>query len=388
MAPYILGHLSTAGVAAILAVFVVFLIWQVLQAFWSAIMTVVQGFIAAWPGNSRTAWLESLFKVIISSILVGVYIFALTIYMWLIGKIIDNLPPTMVEIGAVLMGIIVFVAAFTFWKIKRSGDSIGKRLSRALGRNGLSKNVQDRKPSKLGSVAGKAASIYQQSRMLKATRAGATMAAAATTGGVSTAATKAGSAVGKKMAGTAGKTMANKALPQPTKPSQVAGAPNTQQALPPAAPPAAELEPANAPLPPPNDDSGGTRALPQGQDHAGQAPVPSTMPEEPSQPEAKHIPDETEPVATNTAQTKPSGSSSTPQHVADTSHIPAGRYGNTWVHKGGQIHNPATIRPDGSPVQNVPSESKMNRAFRQGDSWVTSPDVQKLNSSSTSMRSS
>jgi len=380
---YILAWPTTAGVALILTVFVVFLTYQVFQALYSSLMTVVRGFIAAYPGNSRTAWLGSLFQVLVSAVMVGVYIFALTIYIWLMGKIIDNLPPAAVQNGLLLMGILIIVAAISFWKMKRSGDSIAKRVSRALGRTGLSKNAQDQKPSKLGSVAGKATTLYHRSKMLRAARTGATTAAAVGTGGATAAAAKAGGAVGTSMAGKAGKAMANKALPpSPTQP-QLSGAPKENHALPPASPPAEAGSPTNPPLQPAGDGSANAMPLPvgQGQDAKQSVPEPThgspdNQPEAPVQPTAHRT--SPEPQPTSPAQ-KP--------RVSNTSHIPAGRYGNTWVHKGGQIHSPETIRPDGTPVKNVPHEDKMHRAFQQGDSWVTSPDVQNLNPAPTPMRS-
>ena len=50
--------------------------------------------------------------------------------------------------------------------------------------------------------------------------------------------------------------------------------------------------------------------------------------------------------------------------------IPAGDYGRNYVHKNGQVHQPITIEPDGTPVRTIPREEKIARAVQSGDSYV------------------
>src|SRR5699024_10538961 len=73
-----------------------------------------------------------------------------------------------------------------------------------------------------------------------------------------------------------------------------------------------------------------------------------------------------------------------PQRQQQVNHIPEGNYGSSWAHKTGQVHSPMTIRPDGTPAKNIPTEDKINKASHNRDSWVTSGAVQNLNPAQTS----
>jgi hypothetical protein len=361
---YVFAWFATIGIMLLMAVFTVFLIWQVIQAFIAAIVTGARAFIAMFPGNSRTAWLESLFQVVVSGALVGVYIFALTIYMHLIGVIVDSMPPSFLQVGAIIMGLIIVVVAITFWKMKRSGESIGKRIARALTKNGLNKNTQERQPTKLGSVIARGAEFYQRSKMLKA---GTKAATAVATGGTGAAA----ASIGKTMAAKTGQKMMQQSLP-PAQPSNALPAASTQQQLAPVPQVQKELPPAEPPEeahpPPPTP-------LPSGPDGAPQGTLPSR----------KETGQVTESAANSPA---PHDSTSPPAPVSkhETSHIPAGRYGNTYVHKGGQISAPMTINEHGKQVKNVPSDDKIQRAYKDNGAWVTT-DADQHAPTPTAMRS-
>src|SRR5699024_2842634 len=129
------------GVIGLLAVFIGFLAWQVWQAMWNAIKTIIQAFVALYPCHSRTNWLMSMFNVLASIVLIGIYVFALVIYVWLIGEVMNRVPAVYVTIGSAILGIIIIIAALSFWKMKRAGKNLSKSLAEKFGRTGLSKDA-------------------------------------------------------------------------------------------------------------------------------------------------------------------------------------------------------------------------------------------------------
>lgn len=363
---YVFAWLSAVGIMLLLGVFTYFLVYQVVQAFIASILTVARAFIAVFPGNARTAWLESLFQVLASGVLVGVYVFAITIYMNLVAIIMGNVPPAFAQVGSILMGIIIIVVAITFWKMKRSGESIGKRLARALTKNGLSKDGQERQPSKIGSILAKGAEFYQRSKML---RTGAKAATAVTTGGAGVAAA---STIGKSMAAKTGQRMMQQslppaqtqnALPPASAQPELTPVPQAQKELPPAEPPAEAHPPKPGPLPPGPGDA--TQSALHSGPQGGQ--VEPSSPRTVDPPQQDHTP--------SPAKISPSG----------VAHIPAGRYGNTYVHKNGQISTPMTINEHGKPVKNVPSDDKLRRAYQDNGAWVTT-EAEKQHPTPTAMR--
>src|SRR5699024_5923867 len=357
------------GVIGLLAVFIGFLAWQVWQAMWNAIKTIIQAFVALYPGNSRTNWLMSMFNVLASIVLIGIYVFALVIYVWLIGEVMNRVPAVYVTIGSAILGIIIIIAALSFWKMKRAGKNLSKSLAEKFGRTGLSKDATPRPPSNFGSTVKNAAktgaNLYHKSRMLRAAKTGATVAAAVGTAGAGAAAAKAGTAMASKAALQAGTAAAGAQTPTATHGTTADHQP--QRELP--AGPAPETQQAQ-PLPSPEgpNDSANTRALPphtQGQVTLHNDPTAHTL----------HAPAATVPSAENTPPE--------PTQQQRVNNIPEGNYGNSWVHKNGQVHSPMTIRPDGTPVKNIPNDHKINKAFVEGDSWVTSTNVKDLNPAQT-----
>src|SRR5699024_2651719 len=208
---FVLAFPTATGVIGLLAVFSIFLLWQVYLAMYNAVLTIIQSFIALYPGNARTTWLASLFSVLASIILIGAYVFAVTIYVWVMGAVMDIVPAPLARLGSILLGIIIVIAAYNFWKMKKSGKNISQALAEKFAKNGLSKDSTPRKPSNFGStvksVVGTGMKMYHRSRMLRAAKAGATVATAVGTAGAGVAAAKAGTT----MASHAGTAMASRA---------------------------------------------------------------------------------------------------------------------------------------------------------------------------------
>lgn len=398
---YLMAGPAAIGVMFLLGVFLFFLIWQVFQAFISAIVAVIRAFLALFPGNSRTAWLNSLFQVVVSGVLIGIYIFMLTVYMWGMGELVEALPAPLIRTGSILLGILIIIAAITFWKMKKAGKSVGERLSKALGKTGLSKESPEKKPSNFGTTAknlgSQAYQMRQKTRMLRALKTGTTAAATVGTGGVGGVAAKAATSTAGGMAMKAATKNASPGANLPgvkgvlpgaahaPKPSLPAGNASTGAlpagrasspggALPagresaPAPASAAGLQPVVSVQPPAGSENAPSSPLPP-REAIGNEGVPPTVTGAESVKSGTHSPTHEQ------HQSVPVGSANTGVPTQErpaprVNNIPEGNYGSNWVHKSGQMHQPVTINQDGTAVQNIPREEKMARAVQSGDRWI------------------
>lgn len=361
---YLLAWPAALGLIGLIGVFLFFLLKEVVQAFIGAVTVVIRSFVALFPGRSRQALLNAIAQMFVSVLIVAVYIWALNVYMWLVAEIFtEYVPIGMQKISSVLIGVLMIVLAITYWKMKKSGKSIAERLAKALGRTGLSKDFREPAPSKFGSTAGnlakgavsKGLDAYNRRRMLKGL---VTAASAAGTGGVGAVATKAAATTaaaktttaaakgGKNALSSASSSAPAGALPQGSAPS-----------------PSGALPQGSAPPP---SSSGEAVTASAGNDEApvhtaGPAPASPATPPAVNPTNGASIPAATETSAVETPE---------PRKTERVRHIPAGRHGNTWVHRNGQITTPQTITESGKPARNVPSEDKIQRAWKTDDSWV------------------
>lgn len=364
---YLLAGPAALGVIGMIGVFLFFLLKEVVQTFISAVAVVIRSFLALFPGGSRQALLNAIAQIFVSIVIVAAYIWALNVYMWLVAEIFtEYVPVGMQKISSVLIGVLMIVLAITYWKMKKAGKSIGERIAKALGRTGMAKDFQEPAPSKFGSTAGnlakgavsKGIDAYNRSKMLKGL---VTAAAAAGTGGVGAAATTAASSAAT---GTATKAAtrtvssvaarsAKQALPSTSAPAGALPEGNSSA-------PAAGLPQGAAPTPPPPGESRGATANASANDGATQSvPVPAAAPSGNPAPGAQ--PPTVDETTVGDAE---------PRKTTRVRHIPAGRHGNTWVHRNGQITTPQTITETGKPVRTVPAEDKIQRAWKDDDSWV------------------
>lgn len=358
---YLVAWPAALGVIGLIGVFLFFLLKEVVQAFIGACSVIVRGFLALFPGGSRQALLNAIAQMFVCVLIIGAYIWVLYVYMWIVAEIFNEyVPPGMQKIASVLIGVLMIVLAITYWKMKKAGKSMGERLAKALGRTGLAKDFREPAPSKFGSTVGnlakstvsKGIDMYNQSRLVKGL---ATTAAAAGTGGVGAAALSAAGSAGagaatKKAASTtvsSGVVRAGKQALSGTSTPAPAGA--LPEGTAPA--PAAALPQGTAPTPPP---SGGSL------DAGPEASAPTDG--------SSASPQAAVPVSGSGAQPAPEAPE--PRKTERVRHIPAGRHGNTWVHRNGQITTPQTITESGKPVRHVPSEDKIQRAWKSDDSWV------------------
>ena len=366
----------------LIAVFLGFLLYQVAQVFIGAVIVVIRGFLAVFPGGSRQAWLNSLFQVAIAAVLVGVYIWALTVYMWLLERIIAAIPAGLIQLGSIVAGVLILAATFTFWRMRKAGKSIGERIAKALGRTGLAKDTPERKPSTFGSTVGslgkqaasKAIDMHQRSKMFRAATTGAKVAATIGTGGTGGIAAKVGTGLVAKAATTKAMMAASRSAASRKAVDAASRAADANGSAPNATQPQNVALPAGVGAAEPAAELGGS--VPAGGLEAAASPEGR-----PASPLAARGETSQEVALAGRQQGMNAGNGvpAAPQPQAGAtrriSHIPEGNYGGTWVHKNGQAHRPVTITPDGRPVRNVPSEEKITRGFRSGDSWVISPGV-------------
>lgn len=355
---YLLAWPAAAGLIGLIGVFLFFLLKEVIQAFIGAVVIVIRSFVALFPGGSRQALINAIAQLFVCVLIIAAYIWALNVYMWLVAEIfLEYVPAGMQKISSVLIGVLMIVLAITYWKMKKAGKSIGERMAKALGRTGLSKDFREPAPSKFGSTVGnlakgamsKGIDAYNQSRMLKGM---VTVGAAVGTGGFGAAATKA-----------AATTVSSRVVRNGTQAQPSPSTPATAGALPEgsAPAPAAALPQGSAPPPSPAGDGAGATANAPAND----GPPPVVSPPVGAQAGAAaagpRVPADTRERTVETPE---------PRKTERVRHIPAGRHGNTWVHRNGQITTPHTITETGKPVRTVPAEDKIQRAWKDDDSWV------------------
>lgn len=202
-----MASVSTGGLLALVVVFVIFIIKDVLLAGLGLINTVLRAHLAIFPGGGRQAFVNAFLQLLINVVMVGAYIFMLSLYLWMVGKLYTALGGAVMLIGNLIFGLLLLSLAITFWQMKRQGKSLAKRLAKTLSGSPMNR-ATDLKPSAFSKGASQAASmgksaVGQQMRnvaMRKALSMGAVAATAAATGGASVAATRV-AATGMHMAG-------------------------------------------------------------------------------------------------------------------------------------------------------------------------------------------
>lgn len=381
---YLMALPAALGVLSLVGVFLFFLIKEVGQGLISCFNIIVRGFFAVFPGGSRQAFLNAIAQLFVSVIIVGVYIWALTVYLWFIVSVLTEYIPTdIMRIGAIFVGIAMIILGITFFKMKKAGKSIGERIAQMLGRTGLAKDSPEPRPSRFGSTVGNLAKAgldtYNQSKIAKAAL---TTAAAAGTGGAGAAAVKgagtmAAKGAAKNAAGTGAKALtgapgggapagslpagAGGGSPAGSLPAGAAGSQPAAAELP--APTTTGMQ-AQAPLDVSESPAGGEPpASPSVHTSRGQAvSEPMSPPDPPASP----------------APSRRSNSLGAERNEAAASHqdrlrhVPPGRHGNMRVHRNGQVSSSRTLTESGESVWTVPSDDRLSRAWKSGDSWVVS----------------
>lgn len=355
---FIMAIPGAVGTLFLIAVFLGFLVYQVIQVLINAVIATIRAYFALFSGGSRQAWFNSIAQTFVSVILVGLFIFCLSVYLWVLNAVVALIPPGSVQLGSIIIGLIVIFLVITFWRMKKSGKKIGERIAKALGKNGMYPR-SEMKPSNFGSTVGNLAKsaankgfdMYRDQKMARRLAGVAKTGLAATTGGVGAAATTAATSGAKMLAGRAAMT----ALPPGTGSAAAAAASPSKKRFKTVSREALKNMPGAA------ANSASTHGATAAKDFANR-PAPASA--------FAMAPSGVREAIENSAQP-----SVPDMDDYKASRIHEGRYGNTWVHADGTITNPVVISEDGTPVDNIPSEEKMMRAARSGDAWIISPDV-------------
>lgn len=390
---YFMAIPAAIGVLCLIIVFLAFLIYQVIQVLITSVISTIRAYFALFSGAARQAWFNSIAQVFIHMVLIGVFIFMLNIYMWAMTEIMKLIPPGSTQIASVIIGIIVITMVITFWRMKKAGKSIGEKIAKAFGKNGMHANAE-MKPSKFKAAAGstlkaglsKGMDMYRDNknfrRMANLAQGGAALATGGATGAITATATtiakrramsgvaaKATSAFAGRTANGMGGTAANAA-----RTAGAAGRPRPK-AVPRAAIGSGTPERTNGGIPMPSSSTVDdvrpmTSASTQGESPEVQGtpqPMQGTI-SDPSRYERILEPDAI--YSPHEVAEQQSAQPMSAEYRAEN--LTPGRYGHTWVHSDGTITSPVVPATTGSPLQTIPEEPKMAQAMQNGDSWIMS----------------
>lgn len=139
-----------SGLWAIVMVMLFFILKDVFFALLNAINVIWRGVLAVFPWGTRYGFYNSFAQMWINIVAVGACVMVTAIYLWLYGKITEFTSGAVMIFQNFILGIIALVMAFTLFKMKKNGRSLGESLARTLSRFGQSREGQVRSPSTLG----------------------------------------------------------------------------------------------------------------------------------------------------------------------------------------------------------------------------------------------
>lgn len=385
---------STGGLMALICVFLFFLLKDVMLAGLGLVNTVFRVHLAVFPGGGRQAFVNAFLQLIVNVVMVGAYIFLLSLYLWLVGVLHASLGAAVMMIANLIFGLVLLGLAITFWYFKRQGKSVAKKLAAALGGSPMNR-APALKPSgfsqgasQLARTGKNAASQHIKNKITRQVMSkGLQAAAAGATGGASVAAVRM-AAAGWFVAGHLAKDRPGAASPE------AGAAPTTQSYRPPMSNPLAAISAKNSDTM--HDENGaipmGQNAMaadPQPESNPGQAValrtpeklnqptgdrVPATNTSEPAAIGPRHrdtptTPPALAPLATGTAQpaagepgTKLTTGTAQPEAKPSTkqrSTLPTGQYGNVRVNRNGSTNNVLS----GNVVDSLPAGLKAARTW-------------------------
>lgn len=152
---YLMNWAGVIGLFFLIGVFGFFIIKDVMLALLGSLNVVIKGYLALFPGSGRFAFFNALGQLGVNVVMIALYIWALSAYLWVIGEIMSSINVLPMMLGSAFIGMIVIIMAVTFFMMKRRGKKVGESIARALSRNGLNSGQQpaQRKPSNLGRAA-------------------------------------------------------------------------------------------------------------------------------------------------------------------------------------------------------------------------------------------
>lgn len=140
-----------SGLWAIVMVMLFFILKDVFFALLNAINVIWRGVLAVFPWGTRYGFYNSFAQMWINIVAVGACVMVTAIYLWLYGKLTEFTSGAIMIFQNFILGIIALVMAYTLFKMKKNGRTLGESLARTLSRFGQNREVQNRKPSNFGS---------------------------------------------------------------------------------------------------------------------------------------------------------------------------------------------------------------------------------------------
>ncbi|WP_156807552.1 hypothetical protein [Acaricomes phytoseiuli] len=155
---------STSGVMLLLAVFAFFVIREIFLAILSTLNVLLRSYLAVFPGG-RGPFLNAFGMLIVNIVLIAIYLWFCTAYLWLMTRISQAVSPGYVIAGNMVITVGIIMMVVTFFKARKQGKKLSDVLSRAVARMGLGKDRAPAGPSKILSNAGKAYKSVQLTRL-------------------------------------------------------------------------------------------------------------------------------------------------------------------------------------------------------------------------------
>lgn len=152
---YLMNWVGVIGLFFLIGVFGFFILKDVMLALLGCINVVVRGYLAVFPGGGRYAFFNALSQLSVNVVMIALYIWALSAYLWLIGEITSSIGVLPLMLGSGFMGLVIIVMTVTFFLMKRRTKKVGETIARALSRTGLNSapEPKQRRPSHLGRKA-------------------------------------------------------------------------------------------------------------------------------------------------------------------------------------------------------------------------------------------
>lgn len=191
------------GLWAIVMVMLFFIVKDTFFALLNGINVTWRAPLAVFPWGTRYGFYNSFAQMMVNVVAVGACVTVTAVYLWLYGQITAATNGAAMIYGNVILGIVALVMAYTLYKMKKNGKSLGQALSEKMSRMGTSRTPTQKQPSKLASgVKGFAKTginmgtrAYSRKKMIKAApKIAAGLASGGTVAALGTLATVAGSA--------------------------------------------------------------------------------------------------------------------------------------------------------------------------------------------------
>jgi hypothetical protein len=141
--------IGTLAIMFLVGVFVFFIIKDATLAVLGFVNVAIRAHLAVFPGGGRYAFINAFFQMIVNIVMIALYIWMLSAYLFLANLIMAAIPESSLVMGNFIFGIVILVMVFTFFKLKRSGKSVASMIAKALGKTGLSSPSVPRQPSNL-----------------------------------------------------------------------------------------------------------------------------------------------------------------------------------------------------------------------------------------------